>query len=258
MEKKEDFLESFKIAITSTIKSISKTDDVEVIFGNRSQNNEKISVRLPDLDGDNKKINYTKTRALADSEALKIRYSNLKVLKKHEPKGNIAKKLYSIAEKIRYEKIGSMRFKGIKSNIHKYYSERLKGLSLEKGENKMVEAFEYYLRTNILDLKNDKNSDKEFKAFKKSFDNNIKKKIITLNDILNNQEKFNNLISNLISEMNLDDSIDQEQQKNEDQNEKGPDNNLQEKNDKSDGKREENKEDGVANWRNRCDTSANQ
>tara|TARA_B100001093_G_scaffold184567_1_gene177215 strand:- start:7598 stop:9403 length:1806 start_codon:yes stop_codon:yes gene_type:complete len=242
MEKKEDFLESFKIAITSTIKSISKTDDVEVIFGNRSQNNEKISVRLPDLDGDNKKINYTKTRALADSEALKIRYSNLKVLKKHEPKGNIAKKLYSIAEKIRYEKIGSMRFKGIKSNIHKYYSERLKGLSLEKGENKMVEAFEYYLRTNILDLKNDKNSDKEFKAFKKSFDNNIKKKIITLNDILNNQEKFNNLISNLISEMNLDDSIDQEQQKNEDQNEKGPDNNLQEKNDKSDGKREENKE----------------
>ncbi len=70
----------------------------------------------------------------------------------------------------------------------------------------------------------------------------LKKKIITLNDILNNQEKFNNLISNLISEMNLDDSIDQEQQKNEDQNEKGPDNNLQEKNDKSDGKREENKE----------------
>ena len=36
MDKKEDLLENFKTAITSTIKSISDSDDVEVSFGDQN------------------------------------------------------------------------------------------------------------------------------------------------------------------------------------------------------------------------------
>jgi len=116
MEKKEEFLEKFKTAIASTAKSISNIEDVQVIFGNQNLDKSKRTIRLPDLDN---VINYTKTRALADSEALKIRYSNEKILKKYEPVGDVSKKLYAIAEKIRYEKLGSEEFKGIKENITK-------------------------------------------------------------------------------------------------------------------------------------------
>ena len=34
MEKKEDFLENFKTAIASTVKSISNIENIEVVFGN--------------------------------------------------------------------------------------------------------------------------------------------------------------------------------------------------------------------------------
>ena len=208
MEKKEDILENFKTALTSTARSISNIDNLEVTFGTKEKDRSKIAIQLPELESKNNKINYTKMRALADSEALRARYSDEKIFKKHQPSGNISKKLYSIAEKIRYEKIGSLKFKGIKENIHNYYNERLSGLDLSKNDNKMTEAFENYLRVNILDLKNNKFSEKEFKLFKKDFDAKIKNKITSLRNSLKNQIKFNNLVSELITVMNIDEDPD--------------------------------------------------
>ena len=60
---------------------------------------------------------------MADSKSLRIRFSDDKVLKKYEPKGNISKKLYNISEKIRCEKIGAGYFKGIRKNIEKFYKD---------------------------------------------------------------------------------------------------------------------------------------
>jgi cobaltochelatase CobT len=228
MEKKEDFLENFKTAITSTIKSISNNFEVEVTFGNQSKDVDKITVRLPALENINNKIDYTKTRALADSQALKIRYSNKEIFKLYEPQGNVSKKLYQIAEKIRYEKIGSLKFKGIKENIKKYYDERLENLDLNKSENKLEEAFENYLRVNMLKLKNNKTSEKTFKPFRKEFDEKLKKKIINLNELLKNQTKFNSLISNLISELSIEQNSEPEQ-KDYDENESESDDNQQNK-----------------------------
>ena len=228
MEKKEDFLENFKTAITSTIKSISNNFEVEVTFGNQSKDVDKITVRLPALENINNKIDYTKTRALADSQALKIRYNNKEIFKLYEPQGNVSKKLYQIAEKIRYEKIGSLKFKGIKENIKKYYDERLENLDLNKSENKLEEAFENYLRVNMLKLKNNKTSEKIFKPFRKEFDEKLKKKIINLNELLKNQTKFNSLISNLISELNIEQNSEPEQ-KDYDENESESDDNQQNK-----------------------------
>ena len=79
----------------------------------------------------NNKINYNQIRALADSESLKLRFSDNKTFKSYEPKVNISKKLYKIAEKIRFEKLGSDQFKGVKDNIEKYYQERINSLDLK-------------------------------------------------------------------------------------------------------------------------------
>ena len=75
-------------------------------------NSEKNSIKLPDLERSGNKINFEEIRAIADSKSLRLRFSNNKTLKKYEPQGNISKKLYSISEKIRCEKIGTSYFKG--------------------------------------------------------------------------------------------------------------------------------------------------
>ena len=208
MEKKDDSLENFKTAIISTVKSISNIEDIQVSFGNQNFDKDKLVVKLPELDNLNNKINYTKTRAIADSEALKIRYSNNEIYKNYEPDGNQSKKLYSIAEKIRYEKIGSLRFKGIRENIKSYYDERLSGLDLAKNENKTSEAFENYLRVNILGLKNNSKTEKEFKSLKKTFDISFKKKLLKINESLKDQIRFNALMSEIISEMDIEEGFD--------------------------------------------------
>ena len=121
MEKKTEILEHFKTAIGSTIKSLSNSENVEVSFGNKDLKSKKNSIRLPDIEQINNKINYNQIRALADSKSLKLRFSDDKTFKSYEPDGNISKKLYKIAENIRCEKLGSDQFKGIKNNIEKYY-----------------------------------------------------------------------------------------------------------------------------------------
>ena len=206
MYKKDELIQNFKTAIASTTKSVSNVKDIEVIFGNEKLKTKKKIIKLPDLENINEKIDYTKARALADSEALKVRYSNEKILKTYEPKGNVSKKLYHIAEKIRYEKLGSVEFKGIKNNIDKFYNEKLEKTDFEKNENKYVDAFENYLRSNIFNYKNNKN----YKSFKKEFDEKLKKSLKPLNSLVEDQLKFNLMMSELIAEMEIEEDTNDE------------------------------------------------
>ena len=215
MEKKEDLIKDFKIAIASTAKSVSNVNDLEVIFGNQDLKTDKITIKLPEMENINNKINYTKARALADSEALKIRYSDEKILDSKKPSGTVSKKLYSIAEKIRYEKLGSLEFKGIRENIKTSYIEKLNNLKTEKNSERLIEAFENYLRINFFNIKNNKNIEKTFKDFKKGFDDKLKSKLKILNNSIKDQSKFNSLISDLISEMNINEEIEHDQKEEE-------------------------------------------
>ena len=218
MEKKEDLIKDFKIAIASTAKSVSNVNDLEVVFGNQNFKTDKATIKLPEMESINNKINYTKARALADSEALKIRYSNKEILESQKPKGNVSKKLYSIAEKIRYEKLGSLEFKGIRENIKTSYIEKLNNLNAQKSSDRIIEAFENYLRINFFNIKNNKNIEKTFKNFKKDFDVKLKGKLKILNDSIEDQLKFNSIMSDLISEMNIKEDIDHDQKEEEENN----------------------------------------
>ena len=118
MEKKDVILENFKQALTSTIRSISERNDCNIIFGKQTSQEYK-NVNLPEIKKLEDFQDFLTIRAKADSEALRIKHSDEGIFNAHRPKGKIALKLYEIAEKIRYEKIGSDTFKGIKENLSK-------------------------------------------------------------------------------------------------------------------------------------------
>ena len=56
---------------------------------------------------------FIKARAVADSTALKKKFSNEKIYKNYSPINSDCKSLYAIAEKIRYESLGSQMLRGI-------------------------------------------------------------------------------------------------------------------------------------------------
>ena len=222
MEKKVENLENFKKAITSTIKSITGDQNIDVTFGNEIKKKNANIVNLPDVQNIDSKIDYFKTRALADSEALKLRCSDINIYNSFEPQGIISKLLYASAEKIRYENIGSSYFKGIKKNLDQYYRDKNKQKNEYKNSNyEFVDAFENYLRNKMLKLDKDKEAENKYKKYKKKLDTKLNSKLTLLSDSIFDQKKFNSLISQIISQIQIDESVESERK---DDNQKNADN----------------------------------
>ena len=215
MDIKKEKLEDFKTAISSTVKSLSNLKKIEVSFGNQASKSHQNLIKLPDLNNSGNKLNFEEIRAVADSKSLRLRFSDIKVFKKYEPEGNISKKLYEISEKIRCEKIGISYFSGVKKNIEKFYKQRISSLDLKSSEDKMIESFENFLRTKFLDFKNETEIEKKLKSYKKDINNQFSSKISELKESAIDQEKFNSIISKIISEMSLDENINEEEKRDE-------------------------------------------
>ena len=234
MEKKTEIIENFKKVITSTIKSIVGDECIEVIFGKEVNTKNKKTISLPNFENIDNKIDYIKTRALADSEALRLKCSDVNIYNTFEPQGNISKLLYAAAEKVRYENIGSSYFKGIKDNLNYFYEIKNK----KKNENnnndsEFLDAFEYYLRSNISKFDKSKDSENKYKKYKKKLDTKLKDKLETLNNSLLDQKKFNALISKIISQLKIDENIDSDQKDNDQKDANNLENKVKDENNKS-------------------------
>jgi len=225
MDEREVLKEKFKSAIASAVKVISEKFDVEIKFGNNNDT-KKNSLNLPELINLKSIQDFTNLRAFADSAALKMKYTNEKIYLKNEPGGATAKSLYAIAEKIRYEKIGSNSLIGVRNNITQCYENKFKNKKISEIKTEsdvpITEAFELYLRSHFFNIKQNETKKKILSYWKDSFDKNLKKKINELNKNLNDQNKFSNLIVELIEGLEFED-IDKNE-KNESSKEKSSSN----------------------------------
>ena len=219
MSKNDLLKERFKAAISSATKVIAGQLDLEVKFG-KNINSKNNSLSLPEVANLRNLQDFTNLRAFADSEALKIKHTDKKIYLENEPKGTLAKSLYAIAEKIRYEKIGSDRLKGIKNNIIKCYENKFKNKKIDEIKTEadvpITEAFELYLRSHFFQIKQSNTTEKILDYWKDLFDKNLKIKFNELNNCINNQLKFSRIIAKIIDDLKFEDSNAKEkQEKNE-------------------------------------------
>ena len=208
MDEKELLKEKFKSAVVSAVKAISENFDLDVTFSNNATS-KKNSLNLPEV-ANLKNINdFTNLRAFADSEALKIKYTNKKIYNENEPEGVIAKSLYAIAEKIRYEKIGSNNLKGVKNNIISCYLNKFNNKKIEEikteGDVAITDAFELYLRSHFFEIKQNEKTAKILSYWKDLFDKHLKNNLNKLDKNISNQKEFGQIISNLINNLDFDD-----------------------------------------------------
>ncbi len=209
MDEQEILKERFKSAVSSAVKAISENFDIEVKFGS-SINSKKNSLNLPEIVNLKKIQDFTNLRAFADSEALKIKYTDTKIYLKNEPGGATGKALYAIAEKIRYEKIGSDRLKGVKNNLTQCYENKFKEKKIEEIKTEsdvpITEAFELYLRSHFFKIKQNDVTKKVLSHWKDLFDNNLRKKLKELDSCVKDQSKFSRLVTELIDDLDFEDS----------------------------------------------------
>ena len=215
MDEQELLKERFKSAVSSTVKAISENFDLEIKFGN-NVSSKKNSLNLPEVASLKKLEDFTNLRAFADSEALKIKYTDKKIYLENEPRGVMSKALYAIAEKIRYEKIGSDKLKGVKNNITQCYENKFKDKKIEEIKTEadvpITEAFELYLRSHFFRIKQNHTTKKVLSYWKDLFDKNLKQRLKELNNCIENQNKFNQLVADLIDNLDFEDSDSKEKE----------------------------------------------
>ena len=215
MDEQELLKERFKSAVSSTVKAISENFDLEIKFGN-NVSSKKNSLNLPEVASLKKLQDFTNLRAFADSEALKIKYTDKKIYLENEPRGVMSKALYAIAEKIRYEKIGSDKLKGVKNNITQCYENKFKDKKIEEIKTEadvpITEAFELYLRSHFFRIKQNHTTKKVLSYWKDLFDKNLKQRLKELNNCIENQNKFNQLVADLIDNLDFEDSDSKEKE----------------------------------------------
>ena len=123
MLENEELIDQFKKSLSATVKSIGKSEDIEINFVDEdpSINGKQVNLATPNISSLKNNLNYI--RAEADTMALEIRLHNSQIHKKFISSSDIANKIFNVVEKSRIEAKGSNIFKGIKSNIfnkHKF------------------------------------------------------------------------------------------------------------------------------------------
>ena len=242
MDENELLKERFQSAVSSAVKTISENFNLDIKFNNNTSS-KKNSLNLPEITNLKSLQDITNLRAFADSEALKIKYTNENIYIKNEPKGSMAKSLYAIAEKIRYEKIGSNKLKGVGNNIIQGYENKFKNKKIEEIKAKtdvpITEAFELYLRNYFFNLKETDVKKKLLSHWKNFFDKNLKKKLSDLSNCIEDQQQFNNIIAGLIENLNFKDKNSKEKEEKKEESKDDPSSgNNNEENDQQNSKDE--------------------
>ena len=242
MLENDNTLEEFKKSLIATVKSIGKSDKIEVNFVQKSPsiNGKIINLIEPDLKSIQDKLNYI--RAEADTMALEIRFHEKKIHEKFLSKNNMLNEIFKAVEHSRVEARGSNFFKGIKSNLLLKHQVDLKKMINEKeDDNEIINAFRY---VSFSELTKEK-LDGKFNSYKKLLKNKLGKKyndfFLKLSENISNQKKFAEQLKSILLELELfdrgsqndqNDSIEQEENdNNEDKSNK--DNNSDDKDSKS-------------------------
>ena len=216
MDNKQE-LEKFKNAVFSTAKAIARKS---ISLEDQKQLDK---ITAPKIISINNHEEMLEARANADSEALRIRHSDEAIFKKNEPKGTVSKSLYKIAEKIRYEKIGSDQYIGIQNNLNNFYQKKIMDSDVH-SQNFIADAFEAYLRKNMMNLEIHESKKEDFKQWDDLFEKNISNKIKDLNLSLHDQTEYTSLMSSILQDLQIENEKNEPENIENENNEENSDN----------------------------------
>ena len=243
---KNNLKEQFKQALISTARVISEDYKIDIKNIDKDSNSKKINFfNITNLSN---RDDFIRLRAEADSGALKKKFSNKEIFNKNLPKNPSCRSLYDIAEKIRYEVLGSKMLKGIKKNLSENYKKKINLTRKDQLKNKMdspvTEAFELYMLNKFFNIRLNAESLKILSFWEKDFNSSIEKHISFLTKNMDDQNNYNSKFSEILESMDV---LSSNNKKNEEDNEKDDEQNNKSDNnnndDESNGQDKENIQD---------------
>ena len=243
--KENNFKEQFKQALISTAKVISEDYKLDVKKLDKDLSSKKID--FFDVTNLSNKNDFIRLRAETDSSALKKKFSNKEIFNKNLPKNLSCKSLYGVAEKIRYEILGSKILRGVGKNLSENYNQKINSLYKDHLKSKedvpVAEAFELYMLKKFFNLKLNTMSSKMLSFWEKDFASSIDDHVDFLNKNLEDQNNYSLKFSEILENMDVFNSNNKDNDEDKDEKDNDEDSKSEDGDDnQSDGKEEENKQ----------------
>ncbi len=203
MLKNNEHIEEFKKSLSATVKSIGKSQNIEINFvkENPSVNGDVINLTEPNIENIKNNLNYL--RAEADALALEFRLHSKEIHQDFINNDEISNEILNALEQTRVEVIGSQEFKGIGNNLKTKHYQDLSKTSQQESKDNLIQAFRYvsYEELNGQNLGNDNVKFK--KLIKEKLKNNYSSFFKELKNNINNQKKYSSTIIDQLEELGL-------------------------------------------------------
>ena len=245
MLKNENIIADFKKALTVTIKSISKNDNVEVNFVNETPSIEGNFINITEPNLTSIKKNLTYLRAEADSLALEFRLHSKEIHKNFIVENETSNEIFNAVEQARIEAKGASIFKGIRANITKKHILDLKKNQSINSVSNLAEAFRYVTYEKLLDIDLGKSNINYRNILKKKLGDRYENFFKDLKKQINNQELYGKKMMDILDDLNLLYSEGKENPKKENDDDKNISNESDQKNKDKDQKKDEQSENKI-------------
>ena len=229
MTNKSSDIDEFKRAITMSMLSISKQDELTVSFGSDKGNLSGLKARLPMPNKNMDSAQINSLRGEADSLALYLAHHKEMIDEKYSPQGQNAKGIYNSLEKVRCDAIGSNSMTGVSNNLVEMEKTKIKrkvlSVNNDSPEGKMIEALSYIVMERLTGNKIDE-AQEYIQPWRKWIEERAETSIDKLIKSVQDQKEYAKITRKLIGDLELGDELgedpteeDQEDDSNENENE---------------------------------------
>ncbi len=109
--------EMFEQTLVAATRALSHDHDLDISFTADKIGTIGHEMRIPHLPHNMTVTNVAELRGIIDAEALKHRYHDTRLHRKHAPRGDLARAIYDGMENARVQAIGANRMQGVKDNL---------------------------------------------------------------------------------------------------------------------------------------------
>src|ERR1700759_1286487 len=219
---KEAPTEPFKRAVTSCLRAIAKTPELEVTFAAERPGLAPGKARLPEPAPKMTKRDAAIVLGHPDSIALKIACHDPKVHRKLMPGNPQARGVFEAVEQARVEAIGARRMSGVAKNLTAMLDDHFhRGKYDEitdRADAPLSDALAMLVRERLTGMAPPAAAKKMVDLWRPLLEDKIGSRLDQLARVTEDQTKFGDLVHDLLSALDLGDERDAETDENDDEN----------------------------------------
>ncbi|GGB31392.1 cobaltochelatase subunit CobT [Tistrella bauzanensis] len=210
MRKRNDpqSVEQFKRALTSTVKAMAGTPQLEVgfTFEPPRLRGERVNLRAPMRNLPEQQV--TRIRGEADQIALRVRHHDARVHMARQPQGDLSRRLYEACEQLRIEALGSRSMEGVRGNLARLQEDHLREqpqrLMVDDSPESLCEAAMLMLRERLTGVKTPEVAEALVEHWRPVIESKAGPDLERLPDVLGDQRRFADGIRELLADLDIE------------------------------------------------------